>query len=130
MKLAYPVTLSAIDGGYLVFVPDLQINTHGADIPDAIEMARDAISVWCVAESDEGRPLPVPSDLQAAEPASGGIATLVDVDIDEYRKRQASFSIRKNLTLPAWLNFRAEAAGVNFSQTLQRALKQELGIAE
>ena len=32
----------------------------------------------------------------------------------------------KNCTIPSWLNFEAEKAGINFSATLQAALKAEL----
>jgi len=34
--------------------------------------------------------------------------------------------IKKTLNIPSWLNGRAEAANINFSQTLQKALKKEL----
>lgn len=39
-------------------------------------------------------------------------------------------TVRKNLTLPSWLNERAEKAGVNFSLILQEGLKAYLGINE
>jgi post-segregation antitoxin (ccd killing protein) len=34
--------------------------------------------------------------------------------------------IKKTLNIPSWLNERAEAANINFSKTLQKALKEEL----
>ena len=36
--------------------------------------------------------------------------------------------IRKNLTIPYWLNVEAEKAGINFSQVLQVALKEKLNV--
>jgi hypothetical protein len=36
--------------------------------------------------------------------------------------------VKKNCTIPSWLNFEAERAGVNFSAVLQAALKSELHI--
>jgi hypothetical protein len=48
----------------------------------------------------------------------------------EYRKKYENKAIKKTLTIPSWLNFAAETANINFSQTLQRALKEELQIAE
>ena len=39
-------------------------------------------------------------------------------------------AVKKTLTIPAWLNKEAEEANINFSQTLQKALKHELDIAE
>ncbi|WP_337999138.1 hypothetical protein [Desulfofalx alkaliphila] len=37
-------------------------------------------------------------------------------------------AVKKSLTIPKWLNDAAEEHGVNFSQVLQHALKQYLGI--
>ena len=43
MKEAYPIVISPADGGYIVYIPDFDINTEGNSLTDAIEMARDAI---------------------------------------------------------------------------------------
>lgn len=48
--------------------------------------------------------------------------------MDEYRKKHNNKSIKKTLTIPAWLNTIAEKENVNFSQVLQEALKEKLGI--
>lgn len=37
-------------------------------------------------------------------------------------------AVKKTLSIPAWLNESAIAAGLNFSQVLQEALKQRLDI--
>jgi post-segregation antitoxin (ccd killing protein) len=54
--------------------------------------------------------------------------TFVDIDFNAYRRENDNRSVRKNLSLPSWLNDRAEKAGVNFSQVLQEGLKVRLGI--
>jgi len=36
----------------------------------------------------------------------------------------------RDITLPSWLNERAEKAGVNFSKVLQEGLKNRLGIQD
>lgn len=38
--------------------------------------------------------------------------------------------VKKTLSIPVWLNAQAESYGINFSQTLQKALKQELKLAQ
>jgi post-segregation antitoxin (ccd killing protein) len=53
--------------------------------------------------------------------------TLVDIDIDAFRRANDMRTVRKNLTLPSWLNERAEKAGINFSKALQDTLKEQLG---
>jgi len=57
----------------------------------------------------------------------GDTVTLVDVDVDAYRRKLDNRAVRKNLTVPFWLNEQAERAGINFSCVLQEALKQKLG---
>ena len=116
----------------MVFIPDFNINTQGKNIPDAIEMARDAIGIMGIDMQDDGEALPEASNLanvQAGSP-SGSIVSLVDVNFAEYRKKNDMRSVKKNCTIPSWLNFEAEKAGVNFSAVLQAALKNELHITE
>lgn len=129
VKKVYPVVLSPAETGYVVYVPDLKINTEGEDIANAMEMARDAIGLWAICEEDMGRSIPEPSS-KYPEHSPEEIVTLVDIDIDVYRRANDNRTIRKNLTLPSWLNERAEKAGVNFSQVLQEGLKNRLGIQD
>lgn len=129
MKKVYPVVLTPAETGYVVYVPDLKINTEGENIANAMEMARDAIGLWAICEEDMGRSIPEPSS-KYPEHSPEEIVTLVDIDIDAYRRANDNRTIRKNLTLPSWLNERAEKAGVNFSQVLQEGLKNHLGIQD
>ena len=52
------------------------------------------------------------------------------MDFDAYRRANDMRNVRKNVTLQSWLNDMAEKAGVNFSQVLQEALKQRLGVTD
>ena len=129
MKAVFPIILTPDKNGYVVSVPDLNINTEGKDIPDAIEMARDAIGLWGICEEDAGRAIPVAS---SESPAHGEneIATLVDIDFAAYRRANDLRTVRKNVTIPSWLNNLAEGAGINFSQVLQDGLKSKLHVAD
>jgi len=129
MKVVYPVVISKGAKFLIASVPDCEIDTQGKDIVEAIEMARDAISVWCVCQEDAGLELPTPTKLSDINCTEGEIITLVDADIAMYRKKLDNRTVRKNLTLPSWLNEEAERQSVNFSQILQTALKDHLGIA-
>lgn len=131
MTNAYPIIMTKGKEFFVVFIPDFNINTQGQDIPEAMEMARDAIGVMGIDMQDDGEALPPASTLasiQAGAPAAS-IVSLVDVDFDEYRRKNDMRSVKKNCTIPSWLNFEAEKAGINFSAVLQAALKQELGLA-
>lgn len=127
MKEVYPVVLTPDEPGYLVFVPDLDINTQGENLTDAIEMARDAIGLWGITEQDMGREIPHATNYKIPQ-KENEIVTLIDIDFSEYRKQVDNKAVRKNLTIPNWLNIEAEKAGVNFSKILQEALIAKLGI--
>ena len=43
-------------------------------------------------------------------------------------KKHNNKSIKKTLTIPVWLNTISEKNNINFSQVLQEALKEKLGI--
>jgi len=128
MKQVYPIILiPEAEGGYSVEIPDLNIGTQGESVAECIDMARDAISLWGICEQDMGKEIPEASNLTPAH-APEQIVTLVDVDFDAYRRANDMRTVRKNVTLPSYLNEMAEKAGVNFSLVLQEGLKQRLGV--
>lgn len=130
---AYPVILTptkiGTEPGYAVYVPDMEVNTQGYDMADAIAMARDAIGMKGICEQDAGRFLPEPSTREPAHEA-GDIVTWVDIDFEKYRRAHDMRTVRVNVTVPQYLKDMGDEHGINFSQTLQRALKEELKIAQ
>lgn len=129
MKSAYLIILTPAEKGFVVHVPDLDLYTEGADHVDAIEMARDAIGLWGISEEDAGRTIPE-GKIGSFECKEDQISTLVDIDFDAYRRANDMRTVRKNVTLPSWLNTLAEKEGVNFSQVLQEGLKRRLHVPE
>ena len=133
MKLVYPTLIKQDGDMFLVFVPDLDINTEGQSFGDAISMARDAIGIRCTGATESENYTPEASTAEEAikkakEDAdeifdySDGIMTFVDVDTNSYRNTVLNKSVKKNCTIPGCLNDKAERAGVNFSKVLQEAL--------
>lgn len=110
----------------MAYIPDLEINTSGLDLADAIAMARDALGVVGIDMEDDGKPFPTPSANVPHE--EGELVSLVDVDLAAYRRATERKTVRRNVSLPSWLNSAAEAAGLNVSAVLQAALKQQLGV--
>jgi predicted RNase H-like HicB family nuclease len=131
MKTAYPIVMSKGRERIVVFVPDFNINTQGADYADAMEMARDAIGLMGIDMEDEKEAIPPPSALSdIAKEHETDLITLVDVDFSEYRRKNDMRTVRRNVSLPSWLNAEAEKAGVNVSAVLQTALKRVLRIQD
>lgn len=128
MRLAYPIVLSPFEdgsGGYTVEVPDLPgCVTEGRDLADALLMAQDAASGWVLTELEEGRPAPKASKLSGIRTESSDqLVSMVALDMDSYAAKYGSKAVRKNVTIPAWLDTWAESAGINYSVALRDALE-------
>lgn len=127
MKSVYPIVMTQGKEHIVVYVPDFNINTQGKDIAEAIFMARDAIGLMGIDMEDDKEPLPKPSAItDVVKERESDIVTLVDVDFGEYRRKHEMRMVKKNCTIPSWLNEKAEEQGVNFSSVLQAALKKQL----
>ena len=133
MIKVYPVILTPAgigDGkGYVVHVPDLDIDTQGCDLAEALFMSRDAIGLWGICEQDDGRKIPEPS---VAEPPHepGELVSWIDIDFDKYRKANDMTTMRINVTVPKYLKVLGDEAGVNFSHELQERLKERLVVQQ
>lgn len=126
MKQAYPVIITKDKDFFVASIPDFETGTQGESLAEAIEMARDAIGMCGCYMQDEKKVIPIPTDIGNVTKEASDILTLVDVDFDEYRKKHEMRTVRKNVTIPSWLNEEAESANINFSALLQKAIKAEL----
>lgn len=126
MKLTYPACFYPCEqkkGGYTVEVPDLPgCVSEGETLADAILMAADAASGWVLDELEDGKPVPAASAFESVVPDAGGFVSMLVLDMDAYAERYGDKAVRKNLTIPAWLNTFAEKNHINFSQVLQDSL--------
>ncbi|MCI9505090.1 MAG: HicB family protein [Oscillospiraceae bacterium] len=125
MKLSYPACFYQDEetGRYTVEVPDLPgCVTGGATLPDAILMAEDAASGWVLDELEDGKPIPPATPVQAVVPDAGGFVSVLALDMDAYAEKYGNAAVRKNCTIPAWLNTFAEARHINFSKVLTDGL--------
>jgi predicted RNase H-like HicB family nuclease len=132
MKYVYPVVFTPEDGNMLVRVPDLSgLHTFGKDLADAIYMAQDAIEMWLCDAENNGEPIPRASakaDLERLRESGEQIVSFVAADTDEYRRQTETRAVKKTLSIPAWLNEKAEKANAPFSQILQEGLKEYLQV--
>ncbi len=125
MKLIYPAIFSPCmeKEGYTVEVPDLPgCVTEGDDLADAIEMATDAASGWILGELEDGNNIPSPSQRKDIQIDDDSFINMLVLDMDAYSEKYGSKAVRKNITIPAWLNTYGEKNHINFSKVLQDAL--------
>lgn len=143
MLSAYPACFIKEENGYSVIFPDLDTATCGPTLDNATHMAVDCLAGYLYTLQRSGEQAPPPSPLNQVDPAAvlAGLAddgedtasyetfvSLITVDVEEYAKRCFEKSVKKTLSIPAWLNEAALKEHLNFSQILQDALKARLGI--
>ena len=118
------------NGGYIVTVPDVPgCVTGGNTLQESLFMVKDALSACICSIEDHKDAIPVASslrDVEVSEPES--FSTLIEIDTVRYRAETDNRSVRKNVSLPAWLNAKADQAHINCSQVLQEALRERLNL--
>jgi len=132
MKYAYTAVFSPEENGLLsVNFPDLQgCYTSGDNMPDAVYMAQDVLCLTLYDLEQDKKPIPKPSKPLDVKTTGEQFTSVIAVDTETYRRFYENKSIKKTLTIPMWLNERAERAGLNFSQLLQTALKEHLQVTD
>lgn len=131
LKLIYPACFYPNENGFTVTVPDLPgCVTEGKDISEAIEMAVDAASGWVLDSIESGESIPkATTDLKNIPlDYPDGIVNFIMLDMDVYAEKNSEKAVRKNCTIPSWLNTAAEKQNINFSAVLQQALMEQLNI--
>ena len=119
MLFVYPAVFHKEEDSYWVEFPDLPgCYSYGSSVAETMACAQEAMAGYILTLLEQDRPLAVPSDMGTLF-VEDGFSSLVSCNIDQYKETKA---VKKTLTIPAWLNERAMAKGVKFSQVLQEAL--------
>ncbi|MFG0934760.1 type II toxin-antitoxin system HicB family antitoxin [Staphylococcus sp. 231237_7MaSpsaltlick] len=131
MKYYYYAVLEKEDEYYNVSFPDLAgVITFGKGINEAVEMASDALGGHLIVMEDDNDTIPEPSDFHTlvGNLESNQQLQLITVDTNIIRAREENKTVNKMVTLPKYMVELGKSRNVNFSQTLQRALKEELNL--
>ena len=80
-----------------------------------------------VAMEQDGEAIPA-ADLDHIKAGKNEMVVPVTVWMTPFRDEMENRAVKKTLTIPAWLNDAAEKRRVNYSQVLQSALKDYLGV--
>lgn len=129
MRNVYPVLFKKSNEDYLAYIPDIDRMTEASSMYDGILMARDLLGTYSLdndlknpsSEKDARKIAKEKADTSDCE-FSNAILQFVDIDTDEYKRKLNTKAVKKNCTIPSWLNDKAEAEGINFSKMLQDAL--------
>jgi predicted RNase H-like HicB family nuclease len=130
MKYTYTAILTPEKNGLIsVCFPDLQgCYTTGDDLADAIYMAQDVLCLTLYDLEQDKISIPKASKQHDISISNNQFSSVIAVDTEVYRRFYENKSVKKTLTIPMWLNERAERENINFSGVLQEALKARLHI--
>lgn len=135
MKYIFPAVFTpAEEGGYLVNFPDIMDHTsyacmtEGNTLEEALDMASDVLNLTLWSMEEDGAPVPRASAMQEMKAPEGGFVNLISADTQAYREKYDTRAVRKNVTIPHWLDVLGTKNKVNFSKVLQDALMKELNV--
>lgn len=126
MMLIYPAVFHEEGDSVWAEFPDLEgCQTFGDNVEACILDAQEALAAYAESVMERGLKLPPPSDVRKIEAEhADGFTVPIYYDFRDYEKRTKS--VKKTLTIPAWLNDKAMKSHINFSETLQNALMERL----
>lgn len=128
-QYVYPAVFAEESCGYSICFPDLEnCFTSAETLGEGIKMANDVLCLTLYEMEQAGEAIPAPSSIRDIQVQPNEFVNFIPCDTVEYRKFFDNKAVKKTLSIPSWLNDMAERAGVNFSATLQTALKQQLDI--
>lgn len=127
----FPVIFDYAKDGISIEFPDLSGCLSSADTTEeAIKNAKEVLGLFLWGLEKDNDVIPEPSPIDKLNLERNQIPFLVEVWMPSIRNEMDYKAIKKTLTIPQWLNILAEKNNINFSQTLQQALKEQLGIYE
>lgn len=122
--LFYPTVFSEEDGAINVRVPDAGVTTFGSDYQDAVKMAQDAVGLMLEEQTEYPDPSNVfDINLEEWESEDNTKVVLVSYDMDEYRKGRSK-TVRRNISIPEYLNNIAKKQNINVSKVTTEALEE------
>ena len=131
MKYVYPALFQPEEEGFFISFPDLDgCFTQAVSLPEGMDMAADALNLMLWHMEEEHMDMPAPSALTNIKGDDGSFATLISADTLAYRRLHDTKAVRKNLSIPRWLDTLATEHNINFSNILQNALMRELGVGK
>ncbi len=127
----FPAVFTPEKNGVSIEFPDLPGCLPCADtMEEAVKNAKEALGLHLYGMEEDGEVIPEPSKIGELNVPSGSMLCMIDVFMPAFRENIRRSTVKKTLTVPYWLNAEAERLGINFSQTLQDALKQQISQAQ
>ncbi len=126
----YPAVFDYSDeSGISVTFPDLPGCLPCAEsTEEAVKNAKEALQLHLYGMEEDGEAIPGPTSVGSIKLGEHQTLFLTEVFMPPFREKMRKRYVKKTLSIPAWLNAEAEHRGINFSQVLQTALTEKLGL--
>ncbi|WP_215507630.1 type II toxin-antitoxin system HicB family antitoxin [Peptoniphilus sp. EMRHCC_23] len=122
------ISFSEDEGIYDIIFPDISNGFTFAESEDEImESAKEVLELCLYDLEENGNEIPSPTSFSSLL-NKGLSVVLVEVWMPLVRDKFQNKSVKKTLTIPKWLNDAAQEYNINFSQLLQTAIKNYIGI--
>lgn len=120
---SYTAVFSKDADGWLVEFPDLErCATNAETMDEAIIQANNILEDYMAILERDHQAIPVPTPHGDIGTPVGGMKQRIVVAMANARNRWQNKTVKRTVTLPAWIEQRASEDGLNLSQFLQSAL--------
>ena len=124
--LTYPAIFTLENDEYWVEFVDLKgCFSDGKTLAEAMENAKEAMGLFLEDLSEYPK---CTTDIKSIKLKENQIVSFISIDLEEHKRKYENKSVKKTLSIPAWLNTLAEKEHINFSQILQKALMDTLNV--
>ena len=133
----YPAVVTKEDGVYYIGLVDFDrledgnINyyaTYSEDLEKVSTAIRESLALYLADLLDMKKEFPEPAKLEDIKLKENQFIQVISVDPVYEAAKVTNVLKKKTVNIPAWLDIVAQEKRINFSQLLQKALKEELGI--
>ena len=127
----YPGILTYNDNEISIEFPDIDgCFTSAHSDEEILKKAQETLALNMYEIEKNITEIPKVSKIKEIKLKENQCVLMVTAYMPLYRKAIKNKAVKKTLTIPQWLNEVAEENNINFSLTLQSAIKEKLGLEE
>lgn len=128
-RYIYPAIFHYEEDGISVRFPNLQgAFTCANTTEEALEMSKQCMGLHLYGMEKDNDEIPPPSDPRNIKTEENELIMMIDVWMPIYREDIENVAMKVTTTIPQWLKRLADENKLSYSNLLQKAIKEHLGI--
>lgn len=129
-RYIFPAIIKLVDESYEVNFLDIKnCFTFGDSLEDALDSARDILELCLYDMEQDNILIPEPSGIKDIRLDENESIAWINVWMIPVRDKMENKAVKKTVTIPKWINDIGIENNLNFSQILQAAIKEKVGIS-